>query len=164
MRLVIGAEPAPEPSLTQVLPPSSVPQRPFWATPAITMFEQGLAETKPRLPHSDAMFARLPVELTHVAAGAVTMGAASAHMNVSDPPPPDPPAPPAPVDPPPPLPVAPPVPPLPAVPADPPPAPTEVPAVPCPPVPCPPVPVSELPAADVPDLSPAAPVLSPPEP
>src|ERR1051325_4204759 len=92
MRFVIVAEPAPVPSLLQLLPPSSVPQSPFCATPAITMFEHGFADTKPRLPHSDAMLARFPVEFIHFAAGAVTAGAISAHWNVSGGP--EPPAPP----------------------------------------------------------------------
>src|SRR5262245_48196706 len=98
-RLVITAEPAPDPSLTHVLPPSSVPQRPALATPATTMFEQGLAEIKVRLPHSDGMFARFPVEVPHAEGGAATFGAASAHMNDKPPLPLDPTAPPAPAEP-----------------------------------------------------------------
>src|SRR5882757_3794036 len=90
MRFVMTAEPAPLPSLLHVLPPSSVPQSPALATPAMTILEHGFAETRPRLPHSDAMFARLPVAFAHAAGGAATLGAGSAHWNESEPPPSDP--------------------------------------------------------------------------
>src|SRR5687768_15715280 len=107
IRLVMTAEPAPVPSLPQLLPPSSVAHSPALATPAITIFEHGLAETRPRFPHSDGMFARLPVAFTHWDGGASTTGGDERHSKerlappapepaVPEPPAPDPAAPPDP--------------------------------------------------------------------
>src|ERR1041384_6928887 len=81
MRFVITAEPAPVPSFVQFFPPSALPQRPACATPAMIMREHGFAETMPRFPHSDGMFARLPVAFTQVAGGATTFAGALVHSN-----------------------------------------------------------------------------------
>jgi hypothetical protein len=43
------------------------------------MLEHGLAETRPRLPHSEGIFARLPVAFAHAAEGAVTSAGSSVH-------------------------------------------------------------------------------------
>src|SRR5260221_1796292 len=83
MRLVMTAEPAPLPSLLHVLPPSSVPHKPARATPAMTMSEHGFAETRPRLPHSEVMPARLPVAFAQAAGDAVTVGIGLLHWNES---------------------------------------------------------------------------------
>src|SRR5262252_7375206 len=127
MRFVMVAEPAPVPSLLQLLPPFSVPQSPAVATPAMTMSEHGFADTNPTLPHSEAMFARLLVTFVQAAAGASTFGIGSEHLKDS--------APPAPA-----APEAPPLlaPPDPAEPAEPP---APFPPAPEPPAPLPPAPV-----------------------
>src|SRR6185503_3037947 len=101
----------------------------------MTRLEQGWAETRPRLPHSDAMPARLPVALTQVLGGAGVGG-------VSQPTMPEPALPPLPAVacPPPPLPAAGPAPALPPTPVPPDPAPPALePALPAPapPLPCP---------------------------
>src|SRR3954447_3819395 len=57
----MGADPWVVPIGCQVAPPSVVAQRPFFATPAISVFERGTADSSVRLPHSDCMLAKLLV-------------------------------------------------------------------------------------------------------
>src|SRR5258706_5901817 len=63
-------------SCAQVLP-LPLTHRPLRAMPAMMLSEPGTAETIVRLPHSDAMFARLPVTFTHALAAAAAGCAAS---------------------------------------------------------------------------------------
>src|SRR4051812_40281015 len=57
------------PSAFQLAPPSVLENRPFCATPTRSMSIVGCDETRPKLPHSDAMPARLPVTFSPLAGG-----------------------------------------------------------------------------------------------
>src|SRR5262245_31531843 len=72
------AEPAPVPRWNQVLPASSVAHSPFFATPAITRPESGLADTIVRSPPPAACVARSPVTLAHDDGPGGTLGAGAA--------------------------------------------------------------------------------------
>src|SRR6266566_6544705 len=74
-RLVMSADPELAPNFVQVEPLCVLCQRPFNATPAMTLSEPGTDESSVKLPHSEGIFDRLPVafvqdEPTAAAAGA----------------------------------------------------------------------------------------------
>src|SRR3954469_25581837 len=81
-RLTIDAEPLPVPSGFHVADPSSLANRPCWATPVMSTSRSGRTDTNVRFPHSDGMPVRLPVTACHAvparAGAAAVVGAAPA--------------------------------------------------------------------------------------